>query len=58
MCVTLRQLSTTVKEESLVLVYLAENGCGSILLLCLRPNNESRGGGGEELFPKRGKVTE
>lgn len=36
MYVTVRQFSRTVKEEILVLLNLAEDGCGLILLLCLR----------------------
>ena len=62
MCVTLRQLSTTVKEENLVLVYLAEDGYGLILLLCLSPNKESwslkKKKKKKELSPKGGTVIE
>jgi len=53
MCVTLRQLSTTVKEENLILVHLAENGCGLILLLCLSPINESRRERKKKNFPPK-----
>ena len=42
------------KEENLVLVYLAENGCGLILLLCLRPNNESWGKKKKRNFSPKG----